>query len=193
MIWPILGDRELNEAAIHRIMKSPDDIVVAVVGGVMLEEAVERTLKERMRANNKVQERLFDITKPLSSVSAQIDVLYMLWAIEPDVRNVMLNMCRIRNRFAHNQGMTFDSSDEKLKEALHELVLHEQLTFYPDARFGIQTSIPIKKPTSNREKFIVNLQLCLNYLMQDRCRHKAHSTTPISHEELEKGVGPPTS
>ncbi|HEX9646086.1 MAG TPA: hypothetical protein VGB88_01220 [Alphaproteobacteria bacterium] len=191
MVWPIFGDHDVKFEAITHLMSSADDIVVAIIGGTFLEEAVERTLKERMRDNKDVSDRLFDLTKPLSSTSAQIDVLYMLWGIESHVRETMLGICRIRNFFAHNMGVNFDSDDPKFTKHLPKLNLHERHETYPDARFGTPTSKKIKTPKNNRETFIVNLQLCLNYLMQDRCKHIAYSTQLVSYEELRKKVGKP--
>ena len=184
MTWPIFGDHQLKLASIRRIMASRDDIVVAIVGGALLEEAVERTLKERMRRSTAVQKRLFDIAKPLASTTAQIDALYMLWGIEGDVRKTMLSVYRIRNFFAHNLGASFDSQDSKLTKEFPKLDLHEELNNYPDPRSGIPTSRPIENIETNRDRFITNLKLCLNYLMQDRCRHVAHSTEAVSQHEL---------
>lgn len=191
MVWPIFGDHQLKLNSINRIMSSPDDLVVAIIGGAMLEEAVERTLIERMRQSDTGYDRLFEPTKPLSSTSAQIDALYMLWGLEPHVRKSMLELYRVRNFFAHNLAATFESKEKRLIKALNGLKLHLNLTHYPDARFGTPTSKPIEPVKTNRDKFIVNLKLCLNYLMQDRCKHISFSTVPISHDELRKQVGEP--
>lgn len=59
-------------------MDSGDDVVTAVLGGTLLEEAVERTLKERMREDKDGAKRLFNLEKPLSPAAAQVNALYML-------------------------------------------------------------------------------------------------------------------
>lgn len=186
MTWPIFGDHELKRKAINRIMLSGDPVVAAVVGGTMLEEAVERTLKERMRDNAEGAKRLFNLEKPLSNVTAQIDTLYMLWAIDKTTRDAMLGISRIRNFFAHNLNATFESQSADIVKAFGKLKLHDTFEFYPDARFGTPTTKRIENAANNREIFVLNLKLCLNMLMQDRCRHETHSTELISHETLKQ-------
>jgi hypothetical protein len=193
MTWPIFGDHQLKLDTIVRIMSSADDIVVAILGGTLLEEAVERTLKERMRDDKDISDRLFGLTRPLASVSAQIDTLYMLHGIEKRIRDSMLIICKIRNIFAHKLSASFDSHDNDLKKVFDKLKLQDEFEFYPDARLGTLTGDKIEQATTNREKFIINLKLCLNFLMQDRCSHKTHSTEPVSYEERRKRFRPKTS
>lgn len=191
MTWPIFGDHDVKIDAIERAITSGDDIVTAVIGGTLLEEAVERTLKERLRNDAKVAKNLFDIDKPLSNVAAQIDKLYLLWCIEEPARDTMRAIARVRNMFAHNLAITFESAHKDMVKSLSRMRLHEVYTHYPDARFGTPTSLKVEEAKNNRRRFLVNLKLSLNLLMQDRCKHETHSTESVSHEELRKRVGDP--
>lgn len=95
----------------------------------------------------------------------------MLYAFNRQVCKAMYGIAGARNLFAHRHDMSFDSSDPKMVEALKDLPLHEGRRFYPHHRTGADTDMEILPVTSNRERFLVNLQLALIWLMVDRMSH----------------------
>jgi hypothetical protein len=85
-----------------------------------------------------------------------------------------------RNFFAHNLDASFDSTAAKMVDAMKLLTLHEVLTHYPHHLYDKDSEHEIERVTNNRDRFLVNLQLCLIALMRDRVSHVAWSNTSRS-------------
>jgi DNA-binding MltR family transcriptional regulator len=188
MTWAVLPSDKYTRAVIELLMEaakpSGSDRVVAVVGGALLEEAVNRTTRERLINDPNVVKNLLDPERPLGNIAPQIDLLYLLGAFDDRTRKALKGLVRVRNFFAHHTDASFDSLDKDFTDAMKPLVLHEGKTHYPDHRFGPDSKAPIEPVTSRRDQFVVNLKLGLIALMRDRICHHEHSNKPRTQEEM---------
>jgi hypothetical protein len=99
MVWSILNDAQNN--ALKEIVKSQSDRVAAILGGAMLDDSLQLSIKARLRASN-LAERLFDIRGALGNLGPKIDLAYLLYIIGKDELQAMTGLAEIRNLFAHN-------------------------------------------------------------------------------------------
>ena len=159
---------------------------MAVVGGALLERAVDRTLRERLRDNQGIADNLLGVDKPLGALNAQIDALYLLYGIDAPTRNALKGIAGVRNFFAHNLDASFDSLDKEFQKAMSRLNLHEGRTYYPHHLYGPDSNTKIEKVTNKRTQFIVNLKLGLIVLMRDRVSHELHTNRPFTDDEMNK-------
>src|SRR5262249_1531034 len=135
MTWAVLpGDkytRAVIELLIEAAKPSGSERVMAVVGGALLEEAVNRTLSERLINDPRVIKNLLNPDRPLGNVAPQIDLLYLLGAFDDGTRKALKGLAGVRNFFAHNTDASFDSLNEDFVDAMKRLVLHEGKSYYP--------------------------------------------------------------
>jgi hypothetical protein len=76
---------------------------IAIVGAAYLEDYLGRNLRLRMPSlNSDLREKIFEGTGPLSTASARIDFARSLDLITGEQRKDIINIARVRNRFAHN-------------------------------------------------------------------------------------------
>ena len=155
----------------------------------MLDEAVNRSFSERLRNDRDIFGKITKPSGALGNVVPKIDMLYLLYSFEKPVRNAMYGITDIRNSFAHNITASFNSTRPKFIEAIENLKLHQGMTHFPhhiDA--GRRTRERIEQIKTPRDRFLVNLRLCLLALMQDRCSHKTWSNFPLSKKDIRKIV-----
>jgi hypothetical protein len=188
MTWAIFpGDiharavLELITAAAH---PTGSERIIAVVGGALLEQAVDRTLRERLINIPGLVNNLLGVDRPLGNMGPKIDLLRLLGAIDDKTRGALKGIAGVRNFFAHNLSASFDSLDDDFDKSMKRLVLHENRTHYPHHLFGPDSKIPIEPINSRRDQFIVNLKLGLIALMRDRISHEPFTNRPRSEEEL---------
>ena len=186
MAWAIFSDDHLR--AIGEMIQSGSERVTAIVGAALLDDTLHRTLAERFRNDKDIANKLLKVNGPLGNSVPKIDILYMLNAFEKPTRNTLYGIAEVRNFFAHNLDASFDSKKEKMVEAMKKLVLHENRTHYPHHLFRHDTKHPLEPIRSNRDRFIVNLQLCLIALMQDRVSHETHSFEPRTEEQIRETI-----
>jgi hypothetical protein len=188
MTWAVFPEDNYTRAVIELLTEaaksSGSERVVAVVGGALLEEAVDRSLRERLIDDPDVIEDILEPERPLGNIASQINLLYLLGAFDDGVRRALNGLARVRNIFAHRTDSSFDSSDKDLNNAMKLLVLHEARTHYPHHLFGPDGNEPIESVTSRRDQFVVNLKLGLIALMRDRISHHDHSNKPKTEEEM---------
>jgi hypothetical protein len=76
--------------------------------------------------------------------------------------------------------MSFQSTEKRMVEGFAKLTLHEGITYYPLPDMeGSTAEIPLEPIASNRDKFIVNLKICLLWLIADSERHRRWTNIPI--------------
>jgi hypothetical protein len=188
MTWAIFpGDiharavLELITAAAH---PAGSERIIAVVGGALLEQAVDRTLRERLINIPGLVNNLLGVDRPLGNMGPKIDLLRLLGAIDEKTRTALKGIAGVRNFFAHNLSASFDSLDDDFDKSMKRLVLHENRTHYPHHLFGPDSKIVLEPINSRRDQFIVNLKLGLIALMRDRISHEPFTNRPRSEEEL---------
>lgn len=185
MVWAILPYIEWVNA-IREVTLSKSERTVAVLGGALLEESVERTLRERFHHDDDMANNILKPDKALGNLGPQIDVLYMLGAFDKTQRAAMKSLVFVRNFFAHDIKATFASIDKEFLRHVSRLKMHEGRKHYPNNLYGPDTDLEIEKVENNRDRFIVNLKLALIFLMRDRIGHEPYSNQPLSAEELHK-------
>ena len=188
MTWAIFPEDKYRRAVIELLsgnLENPSaQRSAAIIGGALLEDAVERTLRERLLNNEVLANNLLDFDKPLGNTGPQINLLHLLGAFDEKTRSVLQRLVRIRNYFAHHIDASFASSDEILTINLKRLTLHENKTHYPHHLFGPDTDLAIEPVNTPQERFIVNLKLALLILMRDRISHEPHTNRPLTEAEL---------
>jgi hypothetical protein len=180
VVWAILNRDQ--QAALREITKFDSDRVMAILGGAMLDDSLRRTLEHRFRPDEKVNENLFKVTGALGNLRPKIDLAYQLYMIEKPMRNTMYGINEIRNTFAHNMNGSLNTPDEKLQASLKQLTLHETERVYKppshNAKVEDQLLRIVEPVTDDKTRFIVNLKICLMWLMGDFSRHIANSNVP---------------
>ena len=182
MTWAIFSDAHLR--AIGEIIQSSSERVAAIVGGALLDDTLRRTLEERLRNDKDISGKILRIGGPLGNAGPKIDLLYMLHAFEKPVRDALYGLTRTRNFFAHNLNSSFNSQKKEMVEAMKLLALHEGRKVYPHYIYEGDTDIPVETITNNRDRFLVNLKLCLIALMRDRVSHDMWSNKPLTKAAL---------
>ena len=183
MTWAIFSNSHVK--GIGEMLTSGSERVLAVVGGALLEDTIHRTLSERLQDKPDVVKNLLEVDRPLGNTAPQIDLLYLLYGIESDTRTALKAVAHIRNRFAHDLDMSFDSEDKDFVKEIEKLNLHKGKTYYPHHLGGGESAYKIEEVTNRRERFTVNLKLGLIALMRDRLSHKPHSNEALTKEEIE--------
>jgi hypothetical protein len=182
MVWAV-GNAAQN-TALHELVESQaSDRVVGIVGGAILEESLKEAMIMRLRSpaghSKDVNEKLFKVGGPLGNFQPKIDLGYQLYMFDKPTRTAMYGVAEIRNLFAHQLDMTFKSEDKKMVDASKKLILHQGRTYYPHPLSGKDSPYQIERSATTRDKFFVNLKLCLLWLAGDYARHQPWCNTPI--------------
>lgn len=160
---------------VNEIDDAKSDRVVAIVGGAMLDDALQRVLEGRLRPKSgktDINAKLPKVGGPLGNLEPKINLAYQLYVVEKPVRNAMWGICAIRNQFAHEVAASFVSPGEEIRDALAKLTLHVGRRFWPNPFDGYADGPqPIGDVTKNCEVFIANLKLCMMWLLGDSSRH----------------------
>ena len=183
MTWAIFPDEKDTKAVIE-LLTTGSERVMAVVGGALLEEAIDRTLRERLLKIPRLVDNLLEVDRPLGNMGPKIDLLRLLGAFDDKAHLAMKGIAGVRNFFAHHLDASLESADGKFTKAMQRLTLHENRTYYPHHLFGPDSNIAIEPINSKREQFIVNLKLALIILMRDRISHHPYTNRPRSDDEL---------
>jgi hypothetical protein len=166
------------------------DRAVAILGASLLDHSLDVVLRSRMRAQTgklDVNEKLFRVNGPLGNLGPKIDLGYQLYVFEKMTRNAMYGITEIRNFFGHRMEMSFDSDDAGFKAAIEKLKLHEGRTHYPHPlpfAAGGTEKPELDRINSNKDRFMVNLRLCLIELFKDHRRHQVDCNFPINYGPL---------
>src|SRR5207247_150564 len=110
MTWAIFPEDRYARAVIE-LVSTGSERVVAIVGGALLEEAVDRTLRERLLNMPGLVDSLLTVDRPLGNMGPKIDLLGLLGAFDEKTRIAIKSIARVRNFFAHHLDASFDSPD----------------------------------------------------------------------------------
>jgi hypothetical protein len=187
MVWAALNQQHYQ--AIAEIAKTKSDRIIAVVGGAIIDDSLRRHLELRLRPLHKnhtdMNEKLFKPTGALGNLVPKIDLAYQLYMFEKPVRNALWGIAEIRNMFAHHLIMSFKDKSKDMETSINKLTLHIGRTHYPEAFFGSGDSkYELHVEKGRRGHFIVNLQLCLLYLMRDGTSHEPWSNVPRNQKVI---------
>lgn len=185
MTWAIFPD-DAHLQAVLELIRTGSERVKAVVGGALLDQAVTRTLCERLRDDSVVVNNILGVDRPLGGLGAKIDNLYLLYAIDKQTRDALKGIVGVRNFFSHHLDASFDSLEKEFLKAMGRLTLHEGRTYYPHHLYGPDSSNEIEPVTNKRTQFVVNLKLGLIALMRDRVGHETYTNRPLTEEEVRK-------
>jgi hypothetical protein len=188
MTWAIFpGDKHVKgvlELLNANLQSHGSERIIAVVGGALLEEAVDITLRERLLDEKGLVDNLLGVERPLGALGPKIDLLRLLGAFDENTRLALKGIAGVRNFFAHHLDASFDSLNGEFSKAMGRLTLHQNRTNYPHHLFGPDSTIPVEPVNSKQEQFVVNLKIALIMLMRDRIGHKPHTNFPLSKEQL---------
>ena len=180
MVWAILNEDQ--RAALGELIEGQkSDRIVSVIGGAILEDSLRRALELRMRpkdGNTDMNDKLFRVGGPLGNFGPKIDLGYQLYMFDKPYRNAMYGISEIRNLFAHNLSMTFASGGPKMNTALDKLALHVGQTHYQSALWEGDSAHIIEATDTAKDKILVNLKMCLLWLMLDNAKHQPWSNVP---------------
>jgi hypothetical protein len=144
-------------------LKNDNDRAVIIVGGSLLEHALEQLIKSRLRepASQKEASLLFSDIGIIGSFYRKILTAYFMRLIGPYTRKDFDLIRKMRNEVAHNMNpVSFDAPD--IASRCRELVLAKE-------------SIPGQQmPPDLRGKFLVTIHFFSSVLML-----KANDSTPI--------------
>jgi hypothetical protein len=181
MVWAV-GNAAQDAALKELIATQHSDRIVGIVGGAIFEDSLMNALKYRLRPDKgegNADDLLFRVGGPLGSLVPKIELAYRLYMFEKPTRDTMYGINNIRNLFAHDLEMTFHSTDKRMVNAAKKLKLHEGRSRYPNPFTGTDSEHKITEPTDTvRDRFLVNLKLCLISLMGDGQRHAPWSNLP---------------
>lgn len=177
MTWSIFtGEGNQHLETVVRIMESGSDHEAVILGGTLLEDAVLKTLLRWTRKDLSIQGKLTNVGGKLDTIAAQIDMLYLLEAIEKPLHEALLALNTVRNKLAHDLGAMLSDPSQKLSAALAKLTLHEGRGFYPNPDDMGDLAEKIGPVDTARDRYIVNLRLGLAELMHARIRRHRQLT-----------------
>jgi len=176
MVWAILNPAQ--QAALAEITKFDSDRVAAILGGAMLDDSLRRTLEHRLRPSKDINKKLFKVSGALGNLGPKIDIAYQLYMFDDPIRNSMYGLNELRNAFAHDMSVSFTSQEKKITEAFDKISLQDE-----NIDFGLMLPNPVRaamiEPVVDRKShYIVNLKLCLMWLIGDFVRHAPNSNVP---------------
>ena len=185
MAWAV-GNPQQEAAVRELIQQQSSDRVVAIVGAAICEDALRNALASRFRDTaghaTDINDKLFRVGGPLGFFMPKIDLGYQLYVFEKPIRNALYGIADIRNLFAHQLDMKFDSADARMIAAIKKLTLHQGQTHYPNPiTEGKDMQSAIEPTDTNRDKFLVNLKFCLLWFFGDHRRHGLWNNIPITY------------
>jgi hypothetical protein len=95
----------VGESDLRRAMEQLDkdsDRAAAVVGAAILDTRLTGSIKARLHSADDIDERMFRSSGPLGSLSAKIDLAFMLGIVGRQAHRDLHTIRDIRNRFAHH-------------------------------------------------------------------------------------------
>jgi hypothetical protein len=109
----------LREKTIIDRLNQESDRAVAIIGGCILEDRIEASLKARMIIDKKVGGELFGVARPPGSFSAKNDLAFLLRCYGPKLHRELATVNSIRNKFAHY----FESKGNEVHDFKSQLII----------------------------------------------------------------------
>ena len=137
--------------------------------------SLRRALETRLRPHANTNRKLFGIGGGLGNLGPKIDIAFQLYMIDSQMR----------------KAMEFDATSPAMTRAQKKLTLHEGKIFYPD-HLGKDSDQPLEPVSSNEDRFRVNLQLALIWLLDDYQKHMMWSNVPLGFRYVPSPPDEPT-
>lgn len=187
MVWAIINADQ--QAALVELQQSKSERVTALLGAAMLDNSLRHTLEFRLRSDKDISRKVLKPSGALGNLGPKIDLGYLLHMYDASIRNAMYGISAIRNAFAHNLKISFYAPIKEINDAFDIMKLHEgiktyQLPSLPEDDIIYESGLyDVENVGNNKElQFIVNLKLCLMWLMGDKDRHLPHFNQPTDGE-----------
>lgn len=118
-------DSEINKT-VFKEFEGESDRATAIVAGAYLDDLLGRLLEKYIINNKTSFSELIDPNNPfapLGAFASRINMSYGLGLIPNNIKNGLIKIKKIRNEFAHNINLNFDSKEvtkicNSLKESL---------------------------------------------------------------------------
>jgi hypothetical protein len=88
MNWAIFPD-DKHTSALIELLTTGSERVMAVIGGALLEQAIDRTLRERLLNKPTLVDNLLEVDRPLGNMGPKIDLLCLLGAFDEKAHAAM--------------------------------------------------------------------------------------------------------
>jgi hypothetical protein len=181
-----LGDKCHADAILGLLLKDTDR-AAAIVAAIMLEDSLERKLKETLR-DSTLFDKLFGRGRPLQFFSHRNQLAYMMRVYGKPFYQEMEKIASIRNCFAHmyvdkksNQPVR-DFKSPRIKGLCNQLILMEHLERAEEDRrnkLGLRAgklpswardTQPLETLKSPRIRYVKTCALCISALNGDLAR-----------------------
>lgn len=139
-----------------------DDRPAAIVGPLLIEDAIENTLLNSMKALSKREyNRIFSGNGPLSTFASKIDICNALKLLDNDATQEIKTLKDIRNTFAHSHYQ-IDFWSPEIIEATNQLSTVERWKSYRESGVFKGSNSPLYqiaesfRPHDSRSRFITS-------------------------------------
>lgn len=140
MAWTI---RNEADKAILAEIKKQTDRGAALIANAYLEERLTDAIKARLVRDETLENNLFKGSGPLASLSARINMGFLLGIYEEDIRRFLHTLRNIRNAFAHRpEPMNFET--QKIKDLCSNIDINIQTELHFTTPDGTVTDVNFK-------------------------------------------------
>lgn len=163
MTW--LLSSEAHRSAIAEIEQLNSDRAAAIVGAAIVETDLRNAIEARLqKVEQKFIDNFFGMDGPMGSFSVKINLGYLLGIYNDCHRKDLMNMAKIRNRFAH-LGKSIDFQTDEIRDRCKNLSIVDD-TNYPQVP-GVGLPDEVRSPArlspnaGSRERYIQACKLFL--------------------------------
>lgn len=137
------------DPSVPKQIKDQTDRGAAIIGGSLVEHNLEKLLQARMRPDlsKNWKEELFEGRGALADFAPKIEVAFAFGLFGPETRNDLLQICGIRNKFAHEFEGPERTFDHRVIKAKIDAMGYIK-------RIAPPSSSDIQPPVDIRGKFI---------------------------------------
>lgn len=158
--------------------ESQIDRSVAITSSSWVEDALESTIKSRLRPLNSTElDQLFSFDRPLGNFGSKIRFAYALGLYDKGIRNSLEIIREIRNAFAHGRKfITFN--DEQIIKKTSKLKIPESIKFMTIGMLSYGGWPPVK----SIDRYTATCHIVTIYLSKERDRKDFNLLNPLPLE-----------
>jgi len=159
MIWFIQND---DEKPILEELLQQTDRGAALIAVAYVEERLKAAIKTRMSDDKNIQKNMFKNSGPLGTLSAKIDLAFLMGIYEKEIHKMLDTIREIRNEFAHTpHPRNFNS--ERIK-ALCNNIEFKSKTVLVEEKSKQQIELSIEPDGTPRTAFLNAIKYLLMLL-----------------------------